>query len=1001
MLWFRLDAADGSIDTFLYFLGTAARHRTGDGAPVSPGFASAATDENSLRRSLERAFAALPRGFALVLDEYQSIEAGAGLHRVLPVLVEALPEGATLFVISRDVPPATLARIAAGPGFIRFDGEALRLTPDESAALAASLGVRETEAQGRLARASGGWAAGIVLLARAMLAGVPLPHAGNGLPREMLDYFSVEVFEQLPPAVRGFLLRTAAMPWTTPDIATALTGHAESERVLDELHRSNLFIERKRSDTALYVYHPLFRRFLAARARESLDAAELHEIHRLAARKLVESGEPEAAVPLLADVRAWGEIASLVREQAPRLTGLGRISTVRAWIELVPETARAQRPWTLFWLAWCKLAAREAGAREGFERAYVQFSRAGDVEGQFVSCAWLLRFAGSRETADRWIGELEQLAARHPMFDDPALEASILSSFSAVQQFRPRHPLIEHWHARATTLARTASTPGVRLKLASFALGNHLAYGEVDAMGALVVEHRDAVDDPGVEPGDALRFLVFEGYHQLFTGADTAAAATLDRLEALAAETGCLPDHDVVARFGLHLAIARGDVAAARRHRSTVARLSAPWPDCAHHRVIGDACLALIEGDAEAAFVAARAAGAPETTCPILEPERAACLATAMLARGESTEIVLGEVLPALESARHQRMPSAQLSLLLLAALARLRAGEIQRALENLGEGLRFGARMGSLPRIPFVPHDMLAELASLALAHDVEARYAERLVVRLGLVPSANAPARWPWPIRVRTLGGFSVESRRARDTNAGRNARKPHELLKYIVAAGVRDVAAGRAIATLWPDLDGDAGKKAFDITLHRLRKSLGADAAVRLESGKLSVDPQLVWVDASAFERLATEAESRVASGDPLSDRALDDSLALYVGHFLVTDDDLPWVVPHRARLRDRFIRLADLASARWEASGDWHRAERVCRNALALEPTAESIHQRLIRVLAESGRPAEALEAYRRCRELLSIVLGARPSPRTEALRDRIRGTAAVREPVYGK
>jgi DNA-binding SARP family transcriptional activator len=38
----------------------------------------------------------------------------------------------------------------------------------------------------------------------------------------------------------------------------------------------------------------------------------------------------------------------------------------------------------------------------------------------------------------------------------------------------------------------------------------------------------------------------------------------------------------------------------------------------------------------------------------------------------------------------------------------------------------------------------------------------------------------------------------------------------------------------------------------------------------------------------------------------------------------------------------------------------------------------------------GEQAQALNAYRRCRELLSIVLGLKPSARTEALAARIAG-----------
>jgi DNA-binding SARP family transcriptional activator len=35
--------------------------------------------------------------------------------------------------------------------------------------------------------------------------------------------------------------------------------------------------------------------------------------------------------------------------------------------------------------------------------------------------------------------------------------------------------------------------------------------------------------------------------------------------------------------------------------------------------------------------------------------------------------------------------------------------------------------------------------------------------------------------------------------------------------------------------------------------------------------------------------------------------------------------------------------------------------------------------------ERGEPAEALNVYRRCRHMLSVVLGAKPSAETEAIR----------------
>jgi DNA-binding SARP family transcriptional activator len=39
--------------------------------------------------------------------------------------------------------------------------------------------------------------------------------------------------------------------------------------------------------------------------------------------------------------------------------------------------------------------------------------------------------------------------------------------------------------------------------------------------------------------------------------------------------------------------------------------------------------------------------------------------------------------------------------------------------------------------------------------------------------------------------------------------------------------------------------------------------------------------------------------------------------------------------------------------------------------------------------ELGEAAEALKVYRRCRDMLSIVLGLSPSPETEAIRATLR------------
>ena len=61
----------------------------------------------------------------------------------------------------------------------------------------------------------------------------------------------------------------------------------------------------------------------------------------------------------------------------------------------------------------------------------------------------------------------------------------------------------------------------------------------------------------------------------------------------------------------------------------------------------------------------------------------------------------------------------------------------------------------------------------------------------------------------------------------------------------------------------------------------------------------------------------------------------------------------------------------------------------RRSLALDNLSEPIYRRLIACLRERGDTAEAMNVYRRCRELLSVVLGVQPSAETQALVETLR------------
>ena len=88
--------------------------------------------------------------------------------------------------------------------------------------------------------------------------------------------------------------------------------------------------------------------------------------------------------------------------------------------------------------------------------------------------------------------------------------------------------------------------------------------------------------------------------------------------------------------------------------------------------------------------------------------------------------------------------------------------------------------------------------------------------------------------------------------------------------------------------------------------------------------------------------------------------------------------------RDALQSKFLRSIKLAGAYWQTTRHWDRAVQLYESALELDNLAEEFHRQLMRCHLAQHEFADAVRVFRRCRELLSLVLGVMPSDATEAL-----------------
>ena len=110
-----------------------------------------------------------------------------------------------------------------------------------------------------------------------------------GTDRYVIDYLGEEVLRGQQEDMRAFLLRTSVLDRLCAPLCDAVTGTAMSARLLREIERSNLFLVPLDTTREWYRYHHLFRDLLAHEV-QAHDASLLPELHRRAARWLLEAG---------------------------------------------------------------------------------------------------------------------------------------------------------------------------------------------------------------------------------------------------------------------------------------------------------------------------------------------------------------------------------------------------------------------------------------------------------------------------------------------------------------------------------------------------------------------------------------------------------------------------------------------------------------------------------------------------------------------------------------
>ena len=274
VVWISLDDGENDPTRFLAYLATALEK-------IRPGVAEVIFEllqsphpppQQELLSVLINGIDQIQKPFVLILDDYHLITEQA-IHSTVLYLLNHLPPHMHLVIASRADPPVKLAQLRARSELNELRLDDLCFTTQEAEQLlnrVMTLDLRQEQVAALTTRTEG-WIAGLQMAAislRSVEDKAGFIQSFSGSNRYVLDYLVEEVLGNRSVEAQAFLMKTSVLERLTASLCDEVTGQNNSQMILEDFERDNLFIIALDEERAWYRYHQLFRDLLCKRAQQ-------------------------------------------------------------------------------------------------------------------------------------------------------------------------------------------------------------------------------------------------------------------------------------------------------------------------------------------------------------------------------------------------------------------------------------------------------------------------------------------------------------------------------------------------------------------------------------------------------------------------------------------------------------------------------------------------------------------------------------------------------------
>ncbi|MBI5063473.1 MAG: hypothetical protein HZB87_08435 [Desulfatitalea sp.] len=397
-VWYRLDASDQDVITFIHYLVAGiGRHFPGFGGETLQRIQAAQTMPSEQRAILTVLLNEMERRITetlvIVLDDFHLVQTSQAIQSALAFLLENLGANIHLVIAGRTAPGLHLSRLVAARQAFHVGEPELAFDLQETGALCREIFHRPlSEAQIEiLASKTDGWVTGLILFNYMLKDHDPGSLADqlqrmHGGQSAVFDYLQENIYPLLSAETADFLLRTAILSRLDVDFCNRLLGIATAGTILRQLEEKHLFTFAFDAQKQCFHYHQLFKDFLRAKLARESDKAALAALHGRAAQMWEAVGAPEEAIGHYLGAGLYAEACALLESRGRTWIKDGRLHLFLSCFHQIPEAVVARVPWVLYLYGRAlELSGKAREAIHTFGQAHGLFQKQANDKGMALT----------------------------------------------------------------------------------------------------------------------------------------------------------------------------------------------------------------------------------------------------------------------------------------------------------------------------------------------------------------------------------------------------------------------------------------------------------------------------------------------------------------------------------------------------------------------------------------------------------------------------------------